>query len=27
MDICRKNRPELKEVVPGHWTACHLYNN
>ena len=21
---CRQERPELKEVEPGHWVACHL---
>jgi oligopeptide/dipeptide ABC transporter ATP-binding protein len=21
---CRTERPELKELVPGHWVACHL---
>lgn len=26
MDVCRENRPELKEVAPGHKVACHLYN-
>lgn len=25
MEKCRKSRPELKEVSPGHFTACHLY--
>lgn len=25
MEKCRKSRPELKEVYPGHFTACHLY--
>lgn len=24
MDICRSEKPELKEVVPGHFVACHL---
>ena len=23
-DRCRCERPELKEVEPGHWVACHL---
>ncbi len=23
-DICRENRPELMEVFPGRYTACHL---
>ncbi|WP_297507877.1 ABC transporter ATP-binding protein [Thermococcus sp.] len=22
---CRKEVPELKEIEPGHWVACHLY--
>lgn len=25
MDTCRIQRPELREVVPGHLVACHLY--
>jgi oligopeptide transport system ATP-binding protein len=25
MDICRTNRPELRELEPGHSAACHLY--
>jgi oligopeptide transport system ATP-binding protein len=25
MDICKTNRPEMKEVEPGHFAACHLY--
>ena len=25
MEICRSVKPELKEVVPGHFVACHLY--
>jgi oligopeptide/dipeptide ABC transporter ATP-binding protein len=24
MDICREQYPELKEVAPGHLSACHL---
>lgn len=24
MEICRNEKPELKEVVPGHFVACHL---
>ncbi len=27
MDICRCAVPEWSEVEPGHWCACHLYNN
>ena len=23
-DICRQVRPELKEVTPGHSSACHF---
>lgn len=26
MEICRCEKPELKEVVPGHFVACHLVN-
>ncbi len=26
MEICRTEKPELKEVVPGHFVACHLVN-
>jgi oligopeptide transport system ATP-binding protein len=25
MDICKTSRPEIKEVEPGHFAACHLY--
>jgi oligopeptide/dipeptide ABC transporter ATP-binding protein len=25
MDICTRERPELKEVTPGHFVACHLH--
>lgn len=25
MDICRAQRPALKEVATGHYVACHLY--
>ena len=27
MEVCRKVKPELREIEPGHWVACHLYNN
>ena len=27
MDICRCAVPEWREVEPGHWCACHLYND
>lgn len=26
MDICKRLKPEMKEVEPGHYVACHLYN-
>ncbi len=26
MDICKAERPELREIRPGHFCACHLYN-
>ena len=26
MEICRSVKPQLKEVVPGHFVACHLVN-
>lgn len=26
MEICCSEKPELKEVVPGHFVACHLVN-
>lgn len=26
MDICRQIEPEYREVKPGRFTACHLYN-
>jgi oligopeptide/dipeptide ABC transporter ATP-binding protein len=25
MEICKSNMPDLKEVAPGHTTACWLY--
>lgn len=27
MDICREIAPEYREVKPGHFCACHLYNS
>lgn len=27
MDICSKVAPEMKEVRPGHFVACHLYDD
>ncbi len=26
MDICSKEEPQYREVEPGHFCACHLYN-
>ena len=26
-DCCKAERPELREVKPGHKVACHRYNN
>ncbi len=26
MDICREKFPEMREVKPGHFVACHLYD-
>jgi len=26
MARCRHDVPQLREVVPGHWTACHLHD-
>lgn len=26
-DVCRKSCPELKEVSPGHFVACHLWKD
>ncbi|MDP4162709.1 MAG: dipeptide ABC transporter ATP-binding protein [Bacillota bacterium] len=25
MEVCRTTRPELRELEPGHFAACHLY--
>ncbi len=25
-DICRTQKPPLREIEPGHFVACHLYN-
>lgn len=27
MDICKKAAPEAKEIHPGHYVLCHLYNS
>lgn len=27
MEICRSERPVCREVEPGHFVACHLYDN
>jgi len=24
VEICAKEKPELREMAPGHWVACHL---
>jgi len=26
MDICRQIEPETREILPGHFVACHLHN-
>lgn len=26
MDVCRQEIPQMKEVAPGHFAACHLHN-
>jgi oligopeptide transport system ATP-binding protein len=25
MDVCKEVQPDLRELEPGHWAACHLY--
>jgi oligopeptide/dipeptide ABC transporter ATP-binding protein len=25
MDVCHQVEPDFRELVPGHWVACHLY--
>lgn len=27
MDICKSVTPEFQEIEPGHYVACHLYND
>jgi oligopeptide transport system ATP-binding protein len=27
VDICMQLVPEMREVKPGHWAACHLYDD
>jgi oligopeptide/dipeptide ABC transporter ATP-binding protein len=27
MDVCKQKPPIFKEYTPGHWVACHLYEN
>lgn len=27
MEVCHRIRPELKELKPGHYVACHLYES
>ncbi|NKC13587.1 MAG: ATP-binding cassette domain-containing protein [Gammaproteobacteria bacterium] len=27
MDICREQQPALKELAPGHFSACHLHHS
>jgi peptide/nickel transport system ATP-binding protein len=22
-DLCVNNKPQLREIAPGHWVACH----
>lgn len=26
MEVCQTDRPELREIEPGHFAACHLYS-
>ena len=27
MRVCQQNEPDLREVIPGHWAACHFAEN
>jgi oligopeptide/dipeptide ABC transporter ATP-binding protein len=27
MDRCKTVQPPLRELAPGHWAACHLYDD
>ena len=27
MDICKETVPEQKEIEPGHFVVCHLYDD
>lgn len=27
LDVCRVVTPQLKEIEPGHWVACHLFTD
>ena len=27
MDRCRVEVPELREIIPGHWSSCHLHDD
>lgn len=26
MPVCKETAPELQEIAPGHWVACHLFD-
>jgi peptide/nickel transport system ATP-binding protein len=26
MPVCMQRYPEKRELAPGHWTRCHLYD-